>query len=55
MKLCVTASTVKESCVMAPEKGDEALCNGFESKGVLCDGFGEERIEVLCDGFQTES
>ena len=54
MKPCVTASTIKESCVMAPEKGDEALCNGFEGKGVLCDGFGEERIKVMCDGFKRE-
>ena len=55
MKPCVTASTVKESCVMAPEKGDEALCNGFEGKGILCDCFAEERIKVLCDCFKRES
>ena len=40
---------------MAPEKGDEALCNGFEGKGILCDCFAEERIKVLCDCFKRES
>ena len=40
---------------MAPEEEGEVLCNGFESEGALCNGFGEESIAALCDGSEVES
>ena len=39
--------------VMTPEEEGEPLCNGFESEGALCNGFGEESIAALCDGFEV--
>ena len=50
-----SSKRVKESDVMAPEKGGKALGNGFESEGALCNGFGEESIGALCNGFGEES